>query len=132
MRDGILAALLMDSRLGSAVHVGAHLSAPASILPITWSHRGAAHLRGYAGQQSSQTQPRAMEVCSDMSLSLGGNPPGAWSSPAPAPGPYYAEQVSVSVILDRCVPDSEEEEKEEKKKKKKDLPHTIKTSRDVS
>ena len=31
MRDGILAALLMDSRLGSAVHVGAHLSAPASL-----------------------------------------------------------------------------------------------------
>lgn len=61
--------------------------------------------------------------------------PGGQSSrrlelPAPAPGPYYAKQVSVSVILDRCVPDSEEEEKE--KEEKKDLLHTIKTSRDVS
>ena len=96
---------------------GAHLSAPASILPITWSHRGAAHLRDCVGQQSSQTQPRAMERCSDISLSLVSNPPGTWSSPTPAPGPYYANQVSVSVILAWCVPDSEEEEKEEKKKK---------------
>ena len=58
-----------------------------------------------------------MERCSDISLSLVSNPPGTWSPPTPAPGPYYANQVSVSVILAWCVPDSEEEEKEEKKKK---------------
>ena len=109
--------------------LGAHLSAPASILPITWSHRGAAHLRDYRGQQSSQTHPGAMERCSDISLSLMNNPPGTWTSPTLAPGSYYANQVSISVILAWSVPDSEEEEKEEKKK---NLPHTIKTSRDVS